>query len=570
MTKTSNPAEAYDGWKNVPSLALLIIILLLGAAVVSLSVELHRLRAPHDDPRWTIYQLGFEHQRLQLAAETGARPDEIALRGDLYLSRVIELRDSPALAPLRESVDGDVLPALLQSAQATEQLLDGPDDPASRASLLRQLQDDSPVIRKLMIDLLNAEREIRAASGAANDKILSNAITILWILLLVLVVPVLLLMRNVFELRSAEARLAAASAMQGNILDAIDEAILGVSRQGTVVFANDRAATLLGSAARLGARIGDMPDDGLLASVKSCLSRPCAPHEAGMQPPLRAEVRGAELTQHFLLRRAVIPDEGAGGLASLVVIADVTVQEEAALRSAEYAARLADVGRLLAYAAVSGGIVHEVNQPLAAIRNYAHALNVSLKLREGSEEHLAIASHLCEEVDRAIEIIRNLRRLGPQDADETGACNLREALQESIQLVSMGSSLPPVSIHSAPGDVRVRGSLPLVGQVLVNLVNNALSASAAAGRSGAEVSIITRGDIAAIEVADFGRGVAPEVAETLFSPFSKSSHRGMGLGLAICQRIATTLGGSLSWRNQEAGGAVFTFTIPLATEGAYP
>jgi C4-dicarboxylate-specific signal transduction histidine kinase len=84
------------------------------------------------------------------------------------------------------------------------------------------------------------------------------------------------------------------------------------------------------------------------------------------------------------------------------------------------------------------------------------------------------------------------------------------------------------------------------------------------------VSIITRGDIAAIEVADFGRGVAPEVAETLFSPFSKSSHRGMGLGLAICQRIATTLGGSLSWRNQEAGGAVFTFTIPLATEGAYP
>jgi K+-sensing histidine kinase KdpD len=40
----------------------------------------------------------------------------------------------------------------------------------------------------------------------------------------------------------------------------------------------------------------------------------------------------------------------------------------------------------------------------------------------------------------------------------------------------------------------------------------------------------------------------------------------MGLGLAICQRIASTLGGSLSWKNSEAGGAVFTFTVPLEEE----
>jgi signal transduction histidine kinase len=44
----------------------------------------------------------------------------------------------------------------------------------------------------------------------------------------------------------------------------------------------------------------------------------------------------------------------------------------------------------------------------------------------------------------------------------------------------------------------------------------------------------------------------------------------MGLGLAICQRIASNLGGSLSWENREGMGAVFTFTVPLAEEGHSP
>ena len=80
------------------------------------------------------------------------------------------------------------------------------------------------------------------------------------------------------------------------------------------------------------------------------------------------------------------------------------------------------------------------------------------------------------------------------------------------------------------------------------------------------MTVTAEDGFARIEVADYGTGVSEDAAKTIFTPFSKSARGGMGLGLAICQRIASTLGGSLSWRNSEAGGAVFTFTVPLEEE----
>ena len=255
----------------------------------------------------------------------------------------------------------------------------------------------------------------------------------------------------------------------------------------------------------------------------------------------------------------------------IVTVADVTVEEEAAIRRDEYDARIAEASRLLAYAAISGGIVHEISQPLAAIRNYIYALKVSLNLRNGSEEHRVIADHLGEEIDRAIEVVRNVRRMGPQDPQDSGVCEIHEAIAHSVRLVSIGSDPPPpITVLESDERAVVSGSLPLIGQVIVNLLKNALSASSAAGRPGAEVRVTLREGDAEIAVADYGTGVSADAAKSLFSPFSKSARGGMGLGLAICQRIAATLGGSLSWENREGSGAVFKFTVPLAKESSLP
>ena len=77
----------------------------------------------------------------------------------------------------------------------------------------------------------------------------------------------------------------------------------------------------------------------------------------------------------------------------------------------------------------------------------------------------------------------------------------------------------------------------------------------AAGRPGAEVTLSVGEEHAEIAVADHGDGCFADTAKTMFQPFSKSARGGMGLGLAICQRIATSLGGSLSWENRGAVAA---------------
>jgi C4-dicarboxylate-specific signal transduction histidine kinase len=217
---------------------------------------------------------------------------------------------------------------------------------------------------------------------------------------------------------------------------------------------------------------------------------------------------------------------------------------------------------------MSGGIVHEISQPLAAIRNYAYALKVSLGLRDANPEQHAIAERLGEEADRAIEVVRNVRRMGPQQAEDSGVCDINEVIAHSIRLAALGvEPPPPVTVTSEAEGVLVAGSLPMIGQVVVNLLKNALSASMAAGRAGAEVKVTLREDSAEVAVADFGAGVPAEAAGTMFAPFVKSARGGMGLGLSICQRIADSLGGSLSWENSSTAGAIFRFTVPLARQG---
>jgi C4-dicarboxylate-specific signal transduction histidine kinase len=199
--------------------------------------------------------------------------------------------------------------------------------------------------------------------------------------------------------------------------------------------------------------------------------------------------------RHYMMhkyRETAAKNRHCGDASVIVSISDVTVAEEASQRRDEYDARIGDMSRLLAYAAISGGIVHEISQPLAAIRNYVYALKVSLNLRSDTEDQRAVADHLGVEVDRAIEVVRNVRRMGPQDPQDPGICDISEAIDHSMRLVTLGRNPPPPIVIDRKGnDIWVKGSVPLIGQVMVNLLKNALSASAAAGHPGAKVTVTT-------------------------------------------------------------------------------
>ncbi len=557
--------------------ALATVAALIGFLVYS---EIHDLKAPEDDSGWVIFQLGFEHQRLLMAAEKGEGIDEIRLRGDIYLSRVLLVRDAPMLASVRGSMIGESLTALFKSAQLTDRLLAHIDSVGGRDALLRQLRADARLIRELMLDMSNLNRRIQAERRTSQSQAILFYLAALEVLLLALLALGVFVFRITRKLRKAGRELTMQLATQNAILRSVDAAILGLGPKGHVLYSNPRALALLGPRAASGAALLQPADEehSLLGQIRSLLQEPNESRSDGLSGLRKVHIKSDGGTRHFVIRkfrsdlhRTVDIEDDAEDASVIVTVADVTVEEEAAIRRDEYDSRIAEASRLLAYAAISGGIVHEISQPLAAIRNYIYALKVSLNLRQGSDEHRAITDHLGEEVDRAIEVVRNVRRMGPQDPQDSGTCEIHEAIQHSVRLVTIGADPPPpITVNGLEGRAVVTGSLPLIGQVIVNLLKNALSASSAAGHSGAEVKVTLRDGSAEIAVADYGTGVSPDAAKTLFAPFSKSARGGMGLGLAICQRIAATLGGSLSWENREGSGAIFKFIVPLAKESSVP
>lgn len=551
-----------------------MLVLIVVAAMLGLFGyrDLRDLGKPQDDAGWTIFQMGLEHQRLLLAAETGASEEELRLRGDLYLSRVFLLRDAPMLGHVRDEMTQLSLSDLFASAQHTDELIDKAGTPEGRQNLLDELRKDAKPVRELMIDMSNLNRRLQAEDRTRRTRSLLIYLAALETLMLALLGLGVLVLRTTSKLREANQAVAEQLETQDAILRSVDDVIIGLCACGHVLYSNPRAVELLGPSARRGSDLVSTGEGAtrLGAEVKSFADATTLPDKDRAFVSRKVSVEGPDGQSHYVMRkyREISTKNRHCSETSLIIsITDVTVAEEASQRRDDYDARIGEMSRLLAYAAISGGIVHEISQPLAAIRNYVYALKVSLNLRPDTEEQRAVADHLGVEVDRAIEVVRNVRRMGPQDPQDPGICDVREAIDHSIRLVTLGRNPPPpIAIHQREQDIWVKGSLPLIGQVMVNLMKNALSASAAADRPGAKVTVTAKDGFARIEVADYGTGVSEDAAKTIFTPFSKSARGGMGLGLAICQRIASTLGGSLSWKNSEAGGAVFTFTVPLEEE----
>jgi len=90
-----------------------------------------------------------------------------------------------------------------------------------------------------------------------------------------------------------------------------------------------------------------------------------------------------------------------------------------------------------------------------------------------------------------------------------------------------------------------------------------------AGAGRVRVAARAEGARVVVEVADTGPGIPPEDLRRVFEPFftTKGAGKGTGLGLAISQAVVESLGGELTARNGEAGGAVLTLALPAAPDG---
>ena len=228
--------------------------------------------------------------------------------------------------------------------------------------------------------------------------------------------------------------------------------------------------------------------------------------------------------------------------------------------------------RLAAAGEMAGAIAHEINQPLAALRNYGSACQIMLRREEDTVAHSelnATIEKMLEESRRAAEVVGRLR-----DFFRAGTMRL-----EPVKVATLLKSAHAVGKKLNPsGDVTFRvdsndGARTLlvdrvqIELVLRNLIANAIEAVAGLPPGKKAVAISTRmleGKRIRFRVADTGEGVSPQAREHLFEPFASDKATGMGIGLSICRAIAEAHGGSLD----VADGRHGEFDLMLPTEAA--
>lgn len=227
-------------------------------------------------------------------------------------------------------------------------------------------------------------------------------------------------------------------------------------------------------------------------------------------------------------------------------------ERERAAESLRQSLRLAAAGEM------AGAIAHELNQPLTALSNYGHSLQMLIARQADRADVEALVGRMLAEAQRAAEVVRRLRdlfragttRLERVDARDFLAAAQRIAVQligaRDIKLeVDADPDLPPLYVD------RLQVEL-----VLRNLIANAVDSVGERTVPGARIELrADRHDAEhlRIVVTDNGPGMRPGTHERLFQPFISGRPKGMGLGLAVSRAIAEAHGGTLHARAGEHG-----------------
>jgi C4-dicarboxylate-specific signal transduction histidine kinase len=230
------------------------------------------------------------------------------------------------------------------------------------------------------------------------------------------------------------------------------------------------------------------------------------------------------------------------------------------------------LARICLLGELSAAIVHELNQPLAAILANARAGRRRLAAQSGVRAVLDdILDDIVQASQRAISVIQRMRALFLRRGTLRQPVDLNAVARDAVALARACLAEHGVRLALAldPRAVPLRGDAVQLQQVLLNLILNACDALDANPPGARRIAIATAGGPgprACLTVTDNGAGIAGTRPERIFDSFFTTKPQGLGIGLAVAREIVTAHGGHIEAANRAEGGAVFRVTLPLAGE----
>ena len=340
------------------------------------------------------------------------------------------------------------------------------------------------------------------------------------------------------------------------LIENLQEAILLLDSEERVILAGEPAQRLLGSTrAQL---VGRSLEDALPADTELGAALQKALH---LQLPIADrsvlwDRRGQEAVR-LLVNLEILPGGGAM----------VTLRDAEGRRQVQSQLDLSE--RLAAISRITGGVAHEIKNPLNAIALRLEVLRskIGQDVPEANQE-LDIISEEVMRLDRVVKTFLDFTRpvqLVLADVD------LKEVLEELANFVQPEAEVSRVSINFVmePGvQFVMQGDRDLLKQAFLNVIMNGIEAMAESGgilRIKIESLLSSRqGRQAVIGISDGGPGIPPEQRDKVFQLYFTTKTKGSGIGLAIAFRVAQLHGGKIEFSSNTRQGTTFMFLLPLS------
>lgn len=216
---------------------------------------------------------------------------------------------------------------------------------------------------------------------------------------------------------------------------------------------------------------------------------------------------------------------------------------------------------------LTSGLIHEIRNPLAGIHILLDGVKEYIKYSE-NPNMIELISEAQEAADKIELLIKRIVDFSKDSSQQLLISNINQSILNAVDLIAtslrklnielkidLDDALPPVAI-----------CYPLLEQLLLNLIMNAYEALQDVALR--KIYIVSERQLRwlLIRVDDSGPGIAQELRQQIFAPcYSTKSHH-LGLGLAICRKIASQHGGHIEVADSQLGGAQFTLKIPANSE----